>query len=140
MKHLPLDLYDDMPPAMRAYISSYGFHFNKKACDVAVKAMKKKNPSSGKVESIEPWTKEQVETLLTKYGVQLENNIMYDATYQANWCKADLYKSSVPEEVHVALFVKDTLDDIDGSDELPFRYWLQKCIAKGEPIDWEDLL
>lgn len=140
MKHTPLDIYDDMPRAMKAYISHNGFHFTKKAFECAVKQMKRKNPASGKLEAIEPWTKEQVEEMLVKYGVTLENCVMYDAAYQANWCKADLYKSSVPDEAHVALFVKDTLDDVDGSDELPFRYWLQKCIALGMPVEFEDLL
>lgn len=140
MKHLPLDIYDDMPSSMKRYISQYGFHFTKKAFECAVKQMKRKNPATGKEEPIEPWSKEQVEEMLVKYGVTLENAVMYDAAYQANWCKADLYKSSVPDDAHVALFVKDTLDDIDGSDELPFRYWLQKCVAMGMPVDFEDLL
>ncbi|MBQ0074653.1 MAG: hypothetical protein KBT34_10710 [Prevotella sp.] len=140
MKHTPLDIYDDMPRAMKAYISHNGFHFNKKAFECAVKQMKRKNPASGKLEAIEPWSKEQVEELLVKYGVTLDNCVMYDAAYQANWCKADLYKSSVADEAHVALFIKDTLDDADGSDELPFRYWLQKCVALGMPVDFEDLM
>ena len=140
MKHLPLDIYEDMPPAMKKYINAYSWHFNKKAFECAVAQMKRKNPASGKLESIEPWTKEQVEEMLVKHGVTLENCVMYDAAYQANWCKADLLKSSVPDESHVALFVKDTLDDIDGSDELPFRYWLTKCVALGMPVDFEDLM
>lgn len=129
-----------MPDAMRAYISHNGWHFSKKAFELAVKGMKRKNPSTGELERISPWTKEQVEEMLTRNGVKLKNDVMYDATYQANWCKADLFKSSVPDETHVALFVKDTLDDADGCDELPFRYWVQKCIAMGEPVEWEDIL
>lgn len=140
MKHQPLDIYDDMPPMMRKYISNYSWHFSKKAFECAIKQMKRKNPTTDKLEPIEPWTKEQVEEMLTKHGVKLENAVLYDAAYQANWCKADLYKSSVPDEAHVALFVKDTLDDADGSDELPFRYWVQKCVALGMPVEWEDLI
>lgn len=140
MRHQPLDIYDDMPPGMKAYVSNYGFHFNRKAFQCAVKGMMKKNPSSGKLEPIEAWTKDEVDALLARNGVKLENNRLYDAAYQANWCKAKLFKSSVPDEVHLAMFVKDTLDDVDGSDELPFRYWLQKCVATGCPVEWEDLL
>lgn len=140
MKHIPLDIYEEMPRGMRAYLNNYGWHFSKRAFEYAVKGMRKKSAVSGKVEPIEAWTKEQVEDMLVKNNVKLENNIMYDATYQANWCKADLFKSSVVDEAHVALFVKDTLDDVDGSDELPFRYWLQKRIATDEPVDWEELL
>lgn len=140
MKHTALDVYDDMPYAMYKYISQNGFHFNKKACSYAVSRMKRKNPNSNKLEPIEAWTKEQVEDLLLRNGVTLTDSIMYDHVYVANMAKADYYKSSLPDEVHMALFVKDTLEDVDGSDELPFRYWLQRCIAMGEPVEFEDLL
>lgn len=140
MKHTALDIYDDMPMPMHKYISQFGFHFNKKACDYAVSRMKKKNPTTNKLEPIEPWTKEQVEELLTRYGVQLENCVMYDHVYVANITKADYYKSSITDEAHIALYIKDTLDDADGSDELPFRYWLQRCVAMGEPVEFEDFL
>lgn len=140
MKHTALDIYDDMPYAMYKYISQNGFHFNKKACSYAVSRMKRKNPNSNKLEPIEPWHKEQVEDLLSRNGVTLTDSIMYDHVYVANMAKADYYKSSLPDEAHIALFVKDTLEDVDGSDELPFRYWLQRCIAMGEPVEFEDLL
>lgn len=140
MKHLPLDIYDYMPPAMQRYIAHNGFHFNKKAFECAVKDMQRKNTSSGKLEPIEPWTKEQIHEMLTRNGIKLENNIMYDAAYVANMAKADYYKSSITDEQHLALYIKDTIDDIDGSDELPFRYWLQKCVALGMPVEFEDLL
>lgn len=140
MKHTALDVYDDMPYAMYKYISQNGFHFNKKACSYAVSRMKRKNPNSNKLEPIEPWHKEQVEDLLSRNGVTLTDSIMYDHVYVANMAKADYYKSSLPDEAHIALFVKDTLEDADGSDELPFRYWLQRCIAMGEPVEFEDLL
>lgn len=140
MKHTALDVYDDMPYAMYKYISQNGFHFNKKACSYAVSRMKRKNPNSNKLEPIEPWHKEQVEDLLSRNGVTLTDSIMYDHVYVANMCKADYYKSSIPDEAHIALYVKDTLEDVDGSDELPFRYWLQRCVALGEPVEFEDLL
>ncbi len=140
MKHTPLDIYDDMPTAMHKYISQNGFHFNKKACDYAVSRMKKKSSASNKLEPIEPWNKEQVEDMLTRNGVQIDNCVMYDHVYVANMAKADYYKSSMPDEAHVAVFIKDTLDDADGSDELPFRYWLQRCVAMGEPVEFADLL
>lgn len=140
MKHTALDIYDDMPEAMRRYISQNGWHFNKKACDYAVSRMRRKNPSSGQIEPLDVWSKEQVEELLTRYGVALNNDIMYDKVFVAHMCRADYYKSSIADEAHIALYVKDVLDDVDGSDELPFRYWLQRCVALGEPVEFEDLL
>lgn len=130
-----LDIYDDMPSAMKRYISHFGFHFNKKAFEHAVKDMRTKDGRA-----IEPYTKEQCEQLLQRYSVQLENNTLYDAAYVINMGKADYYKSSITDDQHLALYVKDVLDDPDGSDELPFRFYLQKCIALGTPIDFEDLM
>ena len=55
---------------MEAYLSNFGWHFNKKMCDFAVSLMKKINPATGKKERIEPISKEKVEELLTKYGMK----------------------------------------------------------------------
>lgn len=140
MKRQALDIYDDMPRAMKAYISNYGWNFNKKACEYAVSMMKKKGAGSDKEEAIEPWTKEQAEKLLKKYGLQLENDVMYNATYVCNMAVADFYKSSIPDEVHLAMYVKDYIDDVDGNSEIPFRRWVATMVGIGMPIEWEDIL
>jgi hypothetical protein len=77
-KRLPLDMYDDIPTEMRKCLRFRGWHFNKKACDFAVSLMRKKNASTGKTEKIEPFTKDQVDSMLAKYDVTLENNVDYD--------------------------------------------------------------
>ena len=82
---------------MEVYLSNFGWHFNKKMCEFAVSLMKKLNPSSGKKERIEPISKEKVDELLTRYGIKLENNVLYDYVYVANMGKADFLKSSIPE-------------------------------------------
>lgn len=125
---------------MKVYLSNFGWHFNKKAAEMAVKQMKKKDPANGMEKDLEPWSKEKVEELLNSYGVKLKNDVLYDKVYVCNMGRADYLKSSIPDESHLALYVRDTLDDVDGSDELPFRFWLQKCVAMGEGVDFEDLL
>lgn len=136
----PLDLYDDMPRDMRKYLSNNGWHFNKKACDFAVSLMKKENPSTKKKEKIEPYTKEQVDEMLKKYNVVLENNVGYDYVFVANMCKADYLKSSIADEHHLALYVKDTIDDIDAGDGVTMRRWYSTMVANGEMVDWEEIL
>jgi hypothetical protein len=139
MERAPLDIYDDMPSAMRKYISNYGWHFNKKACEYAVKQMKRENNKGDKV-SIEPYTKDNVEDILTKYGVHLENDTLYDSVFVANMCKADYLGSSISDEMHLARYVKDTIDDVDASPETTFRRWVATCIGNGQPISWEDMI
>lgn len=134
MKHQPLDIYDDMPPAMKAYISNYGFHFNKKACEYAVKRMKK---NAGK---IDPYTQEQVKELFSRYGITLKNDTMHDATYVANMAKADYLGKSLPNEQYLAMFVRDYIDDEDGCGEEAFRRWIADSVGRGEPIDFEEIL
>lgn len=136
----PLDLYDDMPRDMRKYLSNNGWHFNKKACDFAVSLMKKENPSTKKKEKIEPYTKEQVDEMLKKYNVVLENNVGYDYVFVANMCKADYLKSSIADEHHLALYVKDTIDDVDAGDGVTMRRWYSTMVANGEMVDWDDIL
>lgn len=138
----PLDTYemDFMPIEMKAYLRNYGFSFSKKACDFAVKLMRKENPSTKKMEKIEPWSKEQVEEMLKKHNVTLENNVGYNATYVANMLQADMYKSSIPDEPRLALGIKNIIDDVDASPRLIFKKWITAMDDAGEPIDWASLL
>ena len=133
-------MYDDMPREMRTYLSHNGWHFNKRACEYAVKMMKRKNPASGKTERIEPYTKEQVEDMLAKYGVTIEDTSNYDFVFVANMGKADYLKSSIPDEAHLALYVKDVLDDIDAGDGVTMRRWYATMVANGDGVEWSDLL
>lgn len=130
-----LDLYEKMPSGMPEYLSAYGWHFSKKACEAAVSKMKDRN---GK--KIEPYTKEKVEQLLKTYNIQLENDKAYDCVYVANMVKADYFGSSIPNEQYLALFIKDFIDDKDGYEGLPFTRYYADCIGSGNPLIWEDLM
>lgn len=136
----PLDIYDEYPKEMRRYLQSYGWHFNKRACDFAVSLMKKKDPISGKKTQIVPWTKEQVSDMLKRNAIELENDNGYDSTYVANMCKADYFGGSVQDEEHVAMFVKETIDDDDAGDGTTMRRWYATIVANGEVVFWEDFL
>ena len=54
--------------------------------------------------------------------------------------EADYLGSSIKDENHLALYVKDTIDDVDASNETTFRRWLATMIGNGMPIDWDELL
>ena len=142
MKRTALDTYDMefIPREMKAYLRNYGYSFSKKACEFAVGKMRKKNPTSGKKEKIEAWSKDDVDTLMKKYGVELENNIGYNYVYIANMLKADMFKSSIPDEQHLALGVKDIIDDVDSNPENIFRKWLVCMDGDGEPIEWDEII
>ena len=91
-------------------------------------------------EKIAPITKEALDLLLAKNGIELDNKFGYDYVFVANMCKADYLGSSVPDEAHLAKFVKDYVDDYDGYEELPMTRFYADTIGKGIPIIWEDML
>ena len=136
----PLDTYDRLPEEMVDYLRHNGWHFNKKACDYAVKKMKKRNAATNKLERIEPWTKDEVDELLKKNSVTLENNVGHDYVYVANMAKADFYKSSLTSEASVAQFIKDAIDDADAPDGAWFAKWYACMVRGGEMVEWEELL
>lgn len=129
-----LDSYDIVPDGMRTYLSNYGFHFSKKACEYAVKQMRR----DGKHEH--EYSVEDVDSLLKKHGVELENDVLYDKVFVANMAYYDYLNKSLTGECHVAKFVKDYLDDEDGCGEEAFRRWIADCVGRGIPVSWEDML
>ena len=129
-----LDMYDDLPKAMRKYLTHNGWHFNKSLCDFAVSLMKK----NGK--RLDPISKETVDTLLSQHKIQLDNNVGYDYVFVANMCKADYYGSSITDDRHVALYIKDTIDDEDAPDGTTMRRWYATMVANGVMVDWDDSL
>lgn len=141
-KRTSLDLYDmdEFPREMRLYLKNFGLHFNKKACDEAVKGLKRKNPATGKDEPIEAKSKDEVEQILTKYGVKLDNNTLYDFVFVYNMALSDFFKSSLVDERQMALFVKDYVDDPDQVDGFIFNRWFGDRMLQGNPIEWSDLL
>lgn len=122
------------------YLAENGWHFNKKACDAAIKALKRKNPATGKLEKIEPWSKDQVEELLSKNNITLEKLVGYDHVYAANLIKSDNYRGSVPDDAHVAMAIREMVDDSDAADGEIMACWYVKSLKRHQPVDWASFL
>ena len=131
MMRMPLDIYDDRPISMKRYLKYYGQHFNKKLCDFAVSKM-----NHGK----QPVNKEKVDEALKNYNIKLENNELYDYIYVYNMGNNDFMGSSILDERHLAMYVKDVIDDRDGYDGIVFNRWYADTVTLGIPIDWEEML
>lgn len=130
-----LDIYEELPPLMREYLSQYGWHFSQALCEKAVGNMRDRNDKK-----ITPYTKEQIEQLMKQYNIQLKNDKGYDALYVANMCKADYMGSSITSEQNLILYVKDFLDDKDGQDTKALDHYYADCIAKGIPMMWGEYM
>jgi hypothetical protein len=131
MNRRPLDLYDDRPASMKRYLKYYGQHFNKKLCNFAVSYM-----DHGKA----PVPKEKVDEIFNKYGIKLDNNELYDYVYVYNMGNNDFLGSSVIDEKHLVMYVKDVIDDNDGYDGIVFNRWYADTVTLGIPIEWEEML
>lgn len=73
--------------------------------------------------------KEQIQTAM-------KSNNPYDAVFAANMCKADYLGSSITDEKHLCLYVKDVIDDVDGYDGIVFNHWYADMCRKGVQVDW----
>lgn len=130
--------YDEIPEGMKVYINNYGCHFNKKLCKEAASRMY--TQTGLKKEYITPYTKEQVDEMLEVYDVKLKRNRLYDAVYVANMCKADFLGKSVPDEEHLARYVKDVIDDPDADEGFIFNRFYADTVFMNNPIDWDSMI
>ncbi len=130
------DYYDILPYGMEAYLSHHGRHFSKPMLEWAVSMMKGRGGS--KVQVID---RKRYDELMKAYGQKLERNEgYYDGMYV--WCMAtsDYMGSSIKDEQHLAMYVKDYIDDIDGNPTRAFDEFCINCTAKGIDIPWDDVI
>lgn len=135
-----LDSRSVFPSGFQEYLELYSWSFSKKAWEYAVSKMRKKDPSTGKEVPCEKKTKEQMDEFFKKYGVDISKAKGYDAYYLYSMCVCDFYKSSISDEAHVALYVKDVIEDTDGYEGMVFSRWYADCISRGEQPPWLDLI
>ena len=125
---------------MQEYLDTYGWHFSKKMCEWAVSKMKRKNPQTGKEEPLDYMDKDKADEFLKKYNVTLPDVKGYDHVYELNSARADYFKSSIADEAHMALYVKDFFSDTDGYPTMAFTRFYADCIGKSDMPIWEDML
>lgn len=53
---------------------------------------------------------------------------------------SDYLGDSVPDDAHLARYVKNVLDDKDGYDGIALTRFLADCNGKGIPVMWEDMI
>lgn len=138
MQNTDLTQYDIKPEGMVNYLRYNGPHFNRKLCDFAVSHMTKK---AGSVQiPITPLTKDEVEQVLKSNNVLVKSGQLYDHVFVANMCKADFLGSSIPDNAHLAKYIKDVIDDDDAYDGIVFNRWYADMCRKGIVIDWEEVV
>ncbi|MBO5854938.1 MAG: hypothetical protein J6Q61_09410 [Bacteroidales bacterium] len=138
MRRENLDIYLDTPFEMKLYLRQNGYHFNKKMYDFAISKMYR-TTKEGKKEKIEFPPKEKVQEILKRYGIQIENDELYDSTYVYAMMMSDFWGKSIKTEQDGAQWVKDVLDDADKPIGYVFNRFYADCNFSGIPIDWEEM-
>ena len=87
-----------------------------------------------------PVSKEQVSEILNKYNITLDHNQLFDFVYVYNMGNNDFMGSSIIDERHLAMYVKDVIDDKDAYDGIVFNRWYADTVRLGIPIEWEEML
>lgn len=121
---------------MSAYEAKNGRHFNERLLNYATAKMRSKDKDTGKERSIVPYSKTDVDDMLTRHSVKLDHKCGLDYVYVANMAKADFWRSSIEDERHLALYVKDVVDDCDADESSVFDRWLASA---GDDVPWEEL-
>ena len=133
-----LDYRDNFPLGMEDYLAANGWHFSKEMAEWASSKMYRGNKNSK--EYIDPYNREQVTEILNRLGLRLENLKGYDDVYIANMCKADFLGSSIVDNLHMAKYIKDVLDDDDAYDGIVFNRWFADMSRKGIVVDWDEMI
>lgn len=121
---------------MEEYLAEHGHHFSKLMLEWAVSMMKDRN--GNRQTAID---KKRFDELMKAYSVTLKRTEgYYDGPYV--WCmaKSDYLGSSVIDEQHLARYVADYIDDIDGNPCRAFDEFYANCLAKGIDVPWLDLI
>lgn len=129
------DQYDKLPEDMIIYLKYNGRHFNRRLTEFAIGKMTTRDSNNNEV-PLAVITKERLKELLNNNNVHIDNDYIYDALFVINMGKADYLGSSIPDENHLAKYVNDVINDVDGYDGLPFNRWYADMAHKGIPIDW----
>lgn len=118
--------YDIKPKDFINYLRYYGHHFNKKLCEFACKHLSKPE-----------YSKDKINELLKIYQIEIPDTELYDIIYVANWCNSILYGSSISDEKHFMLFIKDLFEK---ESDLIFNRWYADMAKKGIAIEWSDMI
>lgn len=127
-------MYERKPAGMENYLANYGWHFSKAMCMWAISMMKDRDNKP-----VKPKEKSELDELLKANSIKVEPK-GYDAVYVYAMASADFKGSSLADETHILKYVGDYLGDVDGYEGIAFTRFYADCIAKGIPVQWDDML
>lgn len=113
--------------------------FSKKLAEWAIDRMMMKDPVTKDVKPIKVRSLDDVQEVLKKYNVELQDEFVYTGWYLFNMAVAD-YPKTLKTDEQRATFVEETLCDPDGAPENVLACFAAKMCEAEEPIFWEKYL
>lgn len=113
--------------------------FSKRLAEWAIGRMKTEDATTGEEKRITPKSLEDVKEILKENKVILPDEFCYTSWYLFNMAIAD-YPKTCKTDAERAMFVKETLYDIDGMPENVLDCFAVKMRNAGVPIYWEEYL
>lgn len=118
------------------YIEIHGRHFNETLCGWASGRM---TVSGGKaVQNLH--TRATLDALYERTGIRPTREAGCDDVYVANMCLADFWGRSIQDERHLAMYVRDVIDDPDAYEGIVLSRFEADCEATGVEIPWDTMV
>jgi hypothetical protein len=134
-ERIPLNAYDSLPEEFVKYFRINGMHFNRKMYEFAVSLMYTEDKDGSK-KAVKPVTREEFDAVMSKYGIEIPKDSLYDGLYVWSMTCADSPKS-IPDEHTRAVHVQEYLSDPDQRPGFVFNRFYNDTVWNGIPIDWE---
>lgn len=113
--------------------------FSKSLAEWAISNMEVKDPATKEVKSLKEHSIEEMESVLKQYKVELPEEFIYTAWYLYNMTFAD-YPKTIKTDEQRAMYIEETLCDVDGSPENVLNCFVAKMCEAEVPIWWEKYL
>lgn len=109
-------------------------HFDEETLAKALASMRRRDRATGEGRALIPLTKAEVDRLLERNGVDIPDKGGLDYVYVANMARADFWQSSLDDERHLALYVRDVLTDVDAPPGAVYARW---AAMSGDGAPWD---
>lgn len=110
--------------------------FSKRLAEWAISHMEVKDTVTGVVKPLKPRSLEDVKEVLKTNNVKMPDEFEYTAWYLFNMALAD-YPKTLQTDEQRAMFVDETISDVDGCPENVLDCFVAKMCNAGIPIHWE---
>lgn len=118
------------------YMEAYQGHFSRKLASWAIDGMEMRDPATEKMKPVTKRSVDDVSELLRSNGVQVPDELTFDAWYLYHMAIADYPKTLTTDKAR-SQFVEETIFDPDGDSTNTLACFAAKMCNAGRAIHWD---